>query len=79
MCPVCSSSVAWLITGGVSGLGATGGGIAILRYGKLAAGTSKIWKLRLASHFRQAWGLDGPKKLAMQERPKTGETYGQEQ
>jgi len=31
MCPVCFSSVAWLITGGVSVLGATAGGVAIVR------------------------------------------------
>ena len=30
MCPVCFSSVAWLITGGVSVLGATAGAFAIV-------------------------------------------------
>jgi hypothetical protein len=45
MCPVCSSSVAWLITGGVSVLGATDGGVAIVRDRKIATRISKIWKL----------------------------------
>ena len=31
MCPVCLTSMAWLITGGVSVLGATAGGVAIVR------------------------------------------------
>jgi hypothetical protein len=43
MCPVCFSSVAWLITGGVSVVGTTAGGIAIVRDRKIAI--SKIWKL----------------------------------
>ena len=46
MCPVCFSSVAWLITGGVSVLGATAGGVAIVRNRKIATRISKIWKLR---------------------------------
>jgi hypothetical protein len=46
MCPVCFSSVAWLITGGVSVLGATAGGVAIVRDRKIATRISKIWKLR---------------------------------
>jgi hypothetical protein len=46
MCPVCLSSVAWLITGGVSVLGATAGGVAIVRDRKIATRISKIWKLR---------------------------------
>src|SRR5580700_3866242 len=35
-----------LITGGVSVLGATAGGVAIVRGRKIATGISKIWKLR---------------------------------
>jgi len=54
MCSVCFSSVAWLITGGVSVLGATAGGAAIVGDRRIATGISKIWKLRLARHFRQA-------------------------
>jgi hypothetical protein len=46
MCPVCFSSVAWLITGGVSVLGATAGGVAIVRDRTIAIRISKIWKLR---------------------------------
>jgi hypothetical protein len=46
MCPVCLSSVAWLITDGVSVLGATAGGVAIVRDRKSATRISKIWKLR---------------------------------
>lgn len=46
MCPVCFSSVAWLITGGVSVLGATAGGVAMVRERKIATRISKIWKLR---------------------------------
>jgi len=46
MCPVCFSSVAWLITGGVSVLGATAGGVAIVRDRKIATRISKIWQLR---------------------------------
>jgi hypothetical protein len=46
MCPVCFSGVAWLITGGVSVLGATAGGVAIVRDRKIATRISKIWKLR---------------------------------
>ena len=46
MCPVCFSSMAWLITGGVSVLGATAGGVAIVRDRKIATRISKIWKLR---------------------------------
>jgi hypothetical protein len=46
MCPVCFSSVAWLITGGVSVLGATAGGVAIVGDRRIATGISKIWKLR---------------------------------
>jgi hypothetical protein len=46
MCPVCFSSVARLITGGVSVLGATAGGVAIVRDRKIATRISKIWKLR---------------------------------
>jgi hypothetical protein len=38
--------VAWLITGGVSVLGATAGGVAIVRDRKIATIISKIWKLR---------------------------------
>jgi hypothetical protein len=38
--------VAWLITGGVSVLGATAGGVAIVRDRKIATRISKIWKLR---------------------------------
>jgi len=37
MCPVCLSSIAWLITGGVSVLGAAAGGAAIIRDGKIRA------------------------------------------
>jgi len=46
MCPVYFSSVAWLITGGVSVLGATAGGVAIVRDRKIATRISRIWKLR---------------------------------
>jgi hypothetical protein len=46
MCPVCFSSVDWLITGGVFVLGATAGGVAIVRDRKIATRISKIWKLR---------------------------------
>src|ERR1700730_14886241 len=46
MCRVCFSSVARLITGGVSVLGATAGGVAIVRDRKIATRISKIWKLR---------------------------------
>jgi hypothetical protein len=46
MCPVCFSSVAWLITGGVSVLGATAGGLAMVRDRKIATRISKIWRLR---------------------------------
>jgi len=45
MCPVCIGSVAWLITSGVSGVGATAGGVAIVRHRKIATRISKIWKL----------------------------------
>jgi hypothetical protein len=64
MCPVCFSSVAWLITGGVSVLGATAGGIAIVRDRKIATRISRIWKLRTRSHFRQALCLEASKTNA---------------
>jgi hypothetical protein len=38
--------VAWLITGGVSVLGATAGGVAIVRDRKIATRILKTWKLR---------------------------------
>jgi hypothetical protein len=41
MCPVCFSSVAWLITGGLSMLGASAGGVAVVRDGKIATRSSK--------------------------------------
>lgn len=44
MCPVCLSGAAWLITEGVSVLGATAGGAAIVRDRKIASKISKIWK-----------------------------------
>jgi hypothetical protein len=46
MCPVCFSSVAWVITGGVSVLGACAGGVAIVRDRRIATRISKPWKLR---------------------------------
>jgi hypothetical protein len=46
MCPVCFSSVAWLVTGGASVLGATAGEVAIVRDRKIATRISMIWKLR---------------------------------
>jgi hypothetical protein len=46
MCPVCLSSVAVLITRGVSGLGATAAGVAVVRGAKIATRISKIWKPR---------------------------------
>jgi hypothetical protein len=76
MCPVCFGSMAWLITGGVSALGATAGGAVIVRYRKDAAIKSKAWKLRLASRFGQVLCLDDPKTLAVQKRIGTGETHG---
>jgi hypothetical protein len=46
MCPVCLCSAAWLMTGGISVLGGTAGGVAIVRDRKIATRISKIWKLR---------------------------------
>ena len=74
MCPVCIGSVAWLITGGVSGLGATAGGVAIVRDRKIAARISKIWKPGTREPLPS-----GPKTLAVEERIGTGDTHGQEQ
>ena len=62
MCPVCLTSVAWLIADGVSVLGATAGGVAIVRDTKLAAGISKLWK---------------PEPLPSGSQQRTGETHGQ--
>jgi hypothetical protein len=58
MCPVCFSSVAWLITGGVSVLGATAGGVTIVRHRKIPTRISKVWKLRTREPFPP-----GPKTL----------------
>jgi len=58
MCPVCLTSVAWLIADGVSVLGATAGGVAIVRDTKLAAGISKLWKPEpLSSRSEAATGV----------------------
>jgi hypothetical protein len=78
MCPVCFGSVAWLITGGVSGLGATVGGVAIVRDRKIAARISKIWKLGTREPLPSGL-FKVPRRLAVQERIGTGETHGQEQ
>ena len=45
MCPACFSSVAWLLTSGISVLGGTAGGLAIVRDRKIATSISKVWKL----------------------------------
>ena len=76
MCPVCIGSVAWLITGGVSGLGATAGGVAIVRDRKIAARISKIWKLGTREPLPSGRVFRGPKTLAVQERIETGDTNG---
>ena len=60
MCPVCFSSLAWLIAGGVSLLGATAGGVAIAR-GKTIAGRDvegfKTENSRTPRSGREFWGL----------------------
>ena len=76
MCPVCIGSVAWLITGGVSGLGAAAGGVAIVRDRKIAARISKIWKLGTREPLPSGLVSRGPKTPAVQERIGTGDTNG---
>ena len=61
MCPVCFSSVAWLITGGVFVLGATAGGVAIVRDRKIATKISKIWKPRTREPLPSALCLEASK------------------
>jgi hypothetical protein len=76
MCPVCFSSVAWLITDSVSVLGATAGGVAIVRARKIATRISKISKLRTREPLPSSVVFRGPKTLAVQERIGTGDTHG---
>jgi hypothetical protein len=66
MCPVCFSSVAWLITDSVSVLGATAGGIAIVRDRKIATRISKIWKLRTREPLPSSVVFKGPKSWQCQ-------------
>jgi len=78
MCPACFSSMAWLITGGVSALGgAAAGGVAIVRDRKIVTSTSSIWKLGtrkpLPSGFRSRAETDEESK---KNRIETGETHG---
>jgi hypothetical protein len=62
MCPVCFSSVAWLITGGISVLGATAGGVTIVRYRKIDRRISKIWKLGTREPLPAGLIFRGPKR-----------------
>ena len=79
MCPVCLGSVAWLITGGVSGLGVTAGGVAIVRDRKITARISKIWKMGTRELLPSGRVFRGPKTLAAQERIGTGDTHATQQ
>jgi hypothetical protein len=63
MCPVCFTGVAWLITGGVSVLGATAGGMTIVRNRKVTTRISKIWKRRTREPFPSDLVLRSPKRL----------------
>jgi hypothetical protein len=78
MCPVCLGSVAWLVTSGVSGLGATAGGIAIARDRRIAARISKIGKLWTRQSLPAGLVWRGPQTLTVSERTGTGETDGHE-
>jgi hypothetical protein len=45
MCPACFTSMAWLITGGISALGAAAAGVAIVRDRNIATRISKLLNL----------------------------------
>jgi hypothetical protein len=78
MCPVCFASVAWLITGGVSVLGGTAGGVAIVRDRKIATSISKIWNASTREPLPSDREFRGPKTNveAVQDRIATGEAHG---
>jgi hypothetical protein len=75
MCPVCLGSVAWLIAGGVSGLGTAAGGVAIVRRRRMADKASKIGK-----SIPRSWSLasGGSQTQEVQIRKLTGDTHGKE-
>ena len=64
MCPICFASAAWIITSGASVLGATAGGVTIVRDKKIST--------RVCKAFR------GAKVLKIQERTEKGEIHGQD-
>ena len=70
MCPACFSSVAWLITGGVSVLGGTAGRLAIVRDRKIAASISKIWKVRTREPLPSGLAFRRPKTNVEKENSK---------
>lgn len=75
MCPACLGSLAWLMTGGVSGLGATAGVVALVRHRSIAAAISKIWK-RAGQPLPSGFVSVAPGKASVQEPIKTGERHG---
>lgn len=78
MCPVCFGSVAWLITGGVSGLGATAGGLAIVRYKRIAARNAKHGRPGPAGRFSRAFSSEAPVAPAVQDPKGRGESNAKE-
>lgn len=53
MCPACLSSLASIITGGISVLGGTVAGAALVRDGKIGTTISKIWKMQEKNQNRR--------------------------
>ena len=67
MCPICLSSVAWLIAGGISVVGATARGVAVVLDRKLETGEPRPDPVS-----------ERAKEPAVEEPIGTGETHGQE-
>jgi hypothetical protein len=70
MCPACFSSLAWLITGSVSVLGGTAGGVAIVRDSKIAMSISKVRKQRPREPVPSRFAFRGPETNVEKENPK---------